>query len=49
MRPSCRTPRGAEICEMSAGRGGDGTGTGAAGAGGGAIFAMREEKLFWAA
>lgn len=28
MRPSYCTPRGAEICEISAGRGGDGAGAG---------------------
>jgi hypothetical protein len=38
------------MCEINAGRGGDGTGIGAAaGACCGAIFAMREEKLFCAA
>jgi hypothetical protein len=38
------------MCEIKAGLGGDGTGIGtAAGAGCGAIFAMREEKLFCAA
>lgn len=47
MRPSCSTPRGAEMCEIRAGRGGDGNGMGtAAGAGDGAILAIREEKLF---
>ena len=28
MRPSYCTPRGADICEISAGRGGDGAGAG---------------------
>ena len=31
MRPSYCTPRGADICEISAGRGGDGAGAGVGG------------------
>lgn len=46
MRPSYCTPRGTDICEINAGRGGEGAG---AGAGGCAILAARAAKLFCAA
>lgn len=42
MRPSYCTPRGTDICEIKAGRGGDGTGAGA-------TFTARDETFLCAA
>ena len=44
MRPSYCTPRGAEICDISAGLGGDGAGAGLEG-----IFTRRGDERFFCA